>query len=117
MSVPSFVNVHRKGRPLMRSSSLHVVPRETPRTACQRLFCREHSRNVVLAAYAVTTSLLPRRSVRPSYFRLRFWLWSSMQAERLSRRVARILADTQNELWLSPISIWELTLLCQKGRL
>ena len=40
-----------------------------------------------------------------------------MQQERLSRQVARILADTQNELWLSPISIWELTLLCRKGRL
>jgi PIN domain nuclease of toxin-antitoxin system len=45
------------------------------------------------------------------------WLWSSMQPERLSRRVTRILADTQNELLLSPISIWELTLLCRKGRL
>jgi PIN domain nuclease of toxin-antitoxin system len=44
------------------------------------------------------------------------WLWSSLQPERLSRRVARILADTQNELWLSPISVWELTILCRKGR-
>ncbi len=44
------------------------------------------------------------------------WLWSALQTERLSRRVARILADTQNELWLSPISIWELTLLCRKKR-
>jgi PIN domain nuclease of toxin-antitoxin system len=44
------------------------------------------------------------------------WLWSSMQPDRLSRRVAKILADTENELWLSPISIWELTLLCRKGR-
>jgi PIN domain nuclease of toxin-antitoxin system len=44
------------------------------------------------------------------------WLWSSMQSDRLSRRVAKALADTQNELWLSPISIWELTVLCRKGR-
>jgi PIN domain nuclease of toxin-antitoxin system len=44
------------------------------------------------------------------------WLWSAIQPDRLSRRVARILADTQNELWLSPISIWELTILCRKGR-
>jgi PIN domain nuclease of toxin-antitoxin system len=44
------------------------------------------------------------------------WLWGTMQPDRLSRRVAKILADTENELWLSPISIWELTLLCRKGR-
>ena len=44
------------------------------------------------------------------------WLWSTVQPDRISRRVAKILADTENELWLSPISIWELTLLCRKGR-
>jgi PIN domain nuclease of toxin-antitoxin system len=44
------------------------------------------------------------------------WLWSTMQPARLSPRVAKILADPENELWLSPISIWELTLLCRKGR-
>jgi PIN domain nuclease of toxin-antitoxin system len=44
------------------------------------------------------------------------WLWSAMQPERLSRRVSRALADQENELWLSPISVWELTLLCRKGR-
>jgi len=44
------------------------------------------------------------------------WLWGSMQSGRLSRRVDNILADTENELWLSPVSVWELTLLCRKGR-
>ncbi len=39
-----------------------------------------------------------------------------MQPSRLSNRVAKILADRENELWLSPISVWELTLLCRKGR-
>ena len=39
-----------------------------------------------------------------------------MQSGRLSRRVDNILADTENELWLSPVSVWELTLLCRKGR-
>jgi len=39
-----------------------------------------------------------------------------MQPDRLSRRVAKTLADPQNELWLSPISVWELTILCRKGR-
>jgi PIN domain nuclease of toxin-antitoxin system len=44
------------------------------------------------------------------------WLWSFMQSSRLSSRVARILADAKNELWLSPVSVWELTILCRKGR-
>ena len=44
------------------------------------------------------------------------WLWGSFQPDRLSRRVTKILADPQNELWLSPVSIWELTILCRKGR-
>jgi PIN domain nuclease of toxin-antitoxin system len=44
------------------------------------------------------------------------WLWGSMQPDRLSSRVTKILADPQNELWLSPVSIWELTILCRKGR-
>ena len=39
-----------------------------------------------------------------------------MQPDRLSSRVTKILADPQNELWLSPVSIWELTILCRKGR-
>lgn len=45
------------------------------------------------------------------------WIWSFTQADRLSRRVAKVLADSQNELWLSPVSVWELTILCRKGRM
>ena len=45
------------------------------------------------------------------------WLWGALQPERLSRRVTKTLTDPQNELWLSPISVWELTILCRKGRL
>jgi PIN domain nuclease of toxin-antitoxin system len=44
------------------------------------------------------------------------WLWSAMQPNRLSRRVAETIVDQENELWLSPISIWELTILCRKRR-
>lgn len=44
------------------------------------------------------------------------WLWGATQPDRLSGRVAKVLADPQNELWLSPVSIWELTILCRKGR-
>jgi len=45
------------------------------------------------------------------------WLWSLGEPQRLSRRVAKALDDRQNELWLSPISIWEAFLLFRKKRL
>ena len=43
--------------------------------------------------------------------------WSRVEPKRLSRRVARVLSDSRNELWLSPISLWEIFSLCRKGRL
>jgi PIN domain nuclease of toxin-antitoxin system len=45
------------------------------------------------------------------------WLWSLLEPERLSRRVVQALENPGNELWLSPISTWELGILVQKGRL
>jgi PIN domain nuclease of toxin-antitoxin system len=45
------------------------------------------------------------------------WLWSQMEPKRLSRRVARELLKTGNELWLSPVSAWEVLLLSEKGRI
>ena len=44
------------------------------------------------------------------------WLWSLVAPERLSRRVARALEDADNELWLSPVSTWELCVLVERGR-
>jgi len=44
------------------------------------------------------------------------WLWSLGEPHRLSKRVAKELDDRQNELWLSPISIWEAFLLFRKKR-
>jgi PIN domain nuclease of toxin-antitoxin system len=45
------------------------------------------------------------------------WLWSVLEPRRLTRRVEKALADTANELWLSPVSVAELTVLLRKGRL
>lgn len=42
------------------------------------------------------------------------WLWSTLQPERLSRRVSKELMKSENELWLSAISVWELTILHRK---
>jgi len=44
------------------------------------------------------------------------WLWSLGEPQRLSGRVAKELDDPQNELWLSPISVWEAFLLFKKKR-
>ena len=46
----------------------------------------------------------------------RVWLWSLLAPENLSRRVAAALENAENELRLSPISVWELVVLAEKGR-
>jgi PIN domain nuclease of toxin-antitoxin system len=44
------------------------------------------------------------------------WLWSQLSPEKLSRQVARGLESSHNERWLSPVSLWELVILSEKGR-
>lgn len=44
-------------------------------------------------------------------------LWSLLDPSQLSKRVAHELEDPSNELWLSPISTWEILLLSEKGRI
>jgi len=44
------------------------------------------------------------------------WLWSRGEPARLRRRVARALEKASNELWLSPLSVWELAVLVQRGK-
>ena len=44
------------------------------------------------------------------------WLWMLLEPERLAPEVADHLRDAGNELWLSPISVWEAILLAEKGR-
>ena len=45
------------------------------------------------------------------------WIWAVAAPERLKPRVAKAIRDESNELWLSPISIWELSVLVAKQRL
>lgn len=45
------------------------------------------------------------------------WLWSFLEPERLGERVAQELEREGNELWLSPISLWETLILAEKGRI
>lgn len=45
------------------------------------------------------------------------WFWTLTEPERLSRRVRTNLESGRNELWLSPISAWELMVLGERGRM
>jgi PIN domain nuclease of toxin-antitoxin system/antitoxin (DNA-binding transcriptional repressor) of toxin-antitoxin stability system len=45
------------------------------------------------------------------------WLWSLAEPAMLSRRVRLAITRPQNEVWLSPISVWELLVLAERGRL
>lgn len=44
------------------------------------------------------------------------WLWSVLDPARLSKRIAHAIDNAENQLWLSPISVWELLTLTRKGR-
>ncbi len=44
------------------------------------------------------------------------WLWSLAETGRLTRRVRSALGRAGNELWISPISVWELLVLAERGR-
>jgi PIN domain nuclease of toxin-antitoxin system len=44
------------------------------------------------------------------------WLWSLAEPRRLSPRVRVAITRPGNELWLSPISVWELLVLVERGR-
>jgi PIN domain nuclease of toxin-antitoxin system len=45
------------------------------------------------------------------------WIWNDLEPWRLSTSVHAALSDAKNELWLSPVSIWEVTVLIRKERL
>jgi PIN domain nuclease of toxin-antitoxin system len=45
------------------------------------------------------------------------WLWGLLDPVRLTPNVSVALQDPENELWLSPISVWEAVLLVERGRL
>jgi len=45
------------------------------------------------------------------------FLWSLLDPEHLTAEVAFVLEDKNNELWLSPITSWEVIFLAEKGRI
>jgi PIN domain nuclease of toxin-antitoxin system len=44
-------------------------------------------------------------------------LWSAAEPEKLSQNITEELKNDLNELWFSPISVWEILLLAEKGRI
>lgn len=44
-------------------------------------------------------------------------LWSLLEPKHLSEKVAEELNDPANELWLSPINVWEIIVFAEKGRI
>jgi PIN domain nuclease of toxin-antitoxin system len=45
------------------------------------------------------------------------WIWNVAAPDKLKKSVAKAIDDEKNELWLSPISIWELSMLVEKQRI
>lgn len=45
------------------------------------------------------------------------WLWALLDPGRLRKKTRGLLASPDAKLWLSPISVWETSLLVERGRL
>ncbi len=43
-------------------------------------------------------------------------LWSLLDASKIGKRVAGELESADNELWLSPLTVWEVIVLSEKRR-
>ena len=44
------------------------------------------------------------------------FLWSFLEPSRLTNKVAAELENPNNDLWVSPLSLWEVLVLAEKGR-
>jgi PIN domain nuclease of toxin-antitoxin system len=44
------------------------------------------------------------------------WLWIHRDPWKLTSEVNQSIADPENDLWLSPVSVWELVVLLEKKR-
>lgn len=45
------------------------------------------------------------------------WIWAKSDPTRIGKRAAQELSKANNQLWLSPVSVWEALALMQKGRI
>ncbi|MFH7244651.1 MAG: type II toxin-antitoxin system VapC family toxin [Spirulina sp.] len=45
------------------------------------------------------------------------WLWYTLGDDQLSDTLRSLIPQTDTELWVSPISLWEVMLLDEKGKI
>lgn len=45
------------------------------------------------------------------------WLWARLNPERISVSTQRLIDENPDDLWLSPVTLWETLTLCRKNRL
>ena len=67
----------------------------------------------LLQKSGVTTSSNPLRILLDTHI----WLWYLLGDNKLSTNLQKVIASEKNELWLSPISVWETLILAEKGRI
>jgi PIN domain nuclease of toxin-antitoxin system len=45
------------------------------------------------------------------------WLWSLLGPDRLGTNIIELLENKESELFISPITVWEILVLAEKGRI
>lgn len=45
------------------------------------------------------------------------WLWYTLGDDQLSDTLKSLIPQTDTELWVSPISMWEVMILAEKGKI
>ncbi len=45
------------------------------------------------------------------------WLWSLLEPRKLDKEIVGALENKNNELFISPITVWETMILAEKGRI
>ena len=45
------------------------------------------------------------------------WIWNDLEPWKITSEINRELASPDNQLWLSPVSVWEAVVLTEKRRI
>ncbi len=45
------------------------------------------------------------------------WIWNELEPWKITSEINRELASPDNQLWLSPVSVWETVVLIEKRRI
>ena len=45
------------------------------------------------------------------------WLWSLLEPDKLDRNITEVLINKENEIFISPITVWETLILAEKKRI